>query len=348
MGLGIAEGLEDSEDKVIKAAKDLAEKTYRKSAEWLRRQTKFNRLSLAEQLEVWQEIQSGYIKESKQWIQAEEEIFDLREKIQENFADSVESTWKEINDAREKYLDTLTDRIDDIAGSFKLFDDVQDRAAVSGAELTENLLRQVNVLDDFYGGLERLADRGVSRVLLDEIREMGPKAVDDLDALLAMTDEELEEYAGLYERKLNYATKVALEELSDQRAEMQQEIDAGMKSIAELYEETAPTLGESFTEGLAQGILDGVPLVVSAAVEASRSAMEAWRSSLQGREVPFSRSGMGMSSAGIINTVAAGKAQGGPVTINLMVPDGSVMAKYLFDPLKNYAAAKGQPIVNPA
>lgn len=349
IGLGVAEGIEDSEDAAVKAAKQLAEKTYQKSQEWLRRQTKFNRLSLAEQLEVWQEIQSGYIKESKQWIQAEEEIFDLREKIQSNFADDVEKLWKNITDAQDKYADALEDRIGDIAGAYKLFGDVQDREAVSGQELTDNLTRQVNVLNDFYGGLDALAARGVSGALVEEIRDMGPKAVDNLDALLAMTDDELSEYAELYGQKQAFANAQAIRELQGLKAETNAQVRENMQSILDLYDETAPTLGEAFTDGLAQGILDGVPDVVSAAVEASRAALTAAGETMIGKGVSFARSGLGKASAGMINTVAGQTAQtGGTTTINLMTPDGSVLARYIFDPLKQYAAAKGQPIVGTA
>ncbi len=349
MGLGIAEGLEDSEDEVTKAAKKLAEKTYSTSKEWLRRQTKFNKLSLAEQLEVWQEIQSGYLKESKQWIQAEEEIFDLREKIQSEFATDVEKIWKDITDAQDKYADALTDRIDDIAGAYKLFDDVQDREAVNGQELTDNLTRQVNVLNDFYGGLDALAARGVSGALVEEIRDMGPKAVDNLDALLAMTDEELSEYADLFGQKQAFANRQALKELEGLKAETDAQIKKNMQSILDLYDKTAPTLGEAFTDGLAKGILDGVPDVVSAAVEASRAALGAASETMFGKRLSFAKSGLGMASAGMINTVSQHVAQtGGTTTINLVTPDGGVLARYVFDPLKAYAAAKGQPIVNPA
>lgn len=349
IGLGVAEGIEDSEDKSVQAAKTLAEKTYQKSAEWLRRQTKFNRLSLAEQLEVWQEIQSGYIKESKQWIQAEEEIFDLREKIQSDFASDVEKLWKNITDAQDKYADALEKRIDDIAGAYKLFDDVQDREAVSGQELTDNLTRQVNVLSDFYGGLDALAARGVSGDLVEEIRDMGPKAVDNLDALLAMTDEELSEYADLYGQKQAFANAQALKELQGLKAETDAQVRENMQSILDLYDETAPTLGEAFTDGLAKGILDGVPDVVSAAVEASRAALEAASGTMFGKQRSFSRSGLGKASAGMINSVAQHTAQtGGTTTINLMTPDGGVLARYIFNPLKEYAAAKGQPIVGTA
>lgn len=358
MGLGIAEGLEDSEDEVTKAAKKLAEKTYSTSKEWLRRQTKFNKLSLAEQLEVWQEIQSQYIKESKQWIQAEEEIFDLREKIQNDFATNTEKLWKNIADAQEKYDDKLESRIESIAGAYKLFDDVQDREAVNADDLTTNLLRQVNVLGSFYSELDQLSARGVSGDMVEEIRAMGPKAVDQLEALLSMSDEQLSEYAALYGEKQRIANEEATKELAGFRAETESTIKENLNGLLDLYKQDGPTLGEALTTGITDGIKRGMSSVVDAAIDMANNTVE----SIKGRfdtfsfgkrgttfktsSVSFGSSGLGVASSGIINSAIQQQPTDQKYTINLTMADGSVMARWMFNPMKDYAASKGQPIVN--
>lgn len=413
IGLGVAEGIEDSEDKAVKAAKQLAEKTYSTSQEWLRRQTKFNQLTLEEQLEVWQEIQNGYIKESKQWIQAEEEIFDLREKMreeeaqqakewydgekerirketkfrklslldqieeyealqanylkdskeyaeleenifdlrekaQDEFADSVEKLWKNVTDAQDKYADALEKRVDQIAGAYDLFDDVQDRERVSGQELTTNLTRQVNVLTGFYEGLDQLAARGVGDGMVDEIRAMGPKAVDNLDALLSMTDDELTKYVDLYEQKQSLANDVAIRELAGLKDETDAVVRDNMAAIEDIFESDAPKLGTSFAEGLSQGILDGIPEIVQAATQAAQSALSGAENVLGLQRLGFGSSGLGVASSGIINNAIAQTDTKQEYTLNLTMADGSVMAKWIFKPLVDYAASKGQPIVNTA
>lgn len=65
--------------------------------------------------------------------------------------------------------------------------------------------------------------------------------------------------------------------------------------------------------------------------------------------VGFESSGVGMSSAGIINGMYSSKSESGSTyTINLMLPDGSKLAKYIFKPLTDYAAANGTPILSPS
>ena len=64
--------------------------------------------------------------------------------------------------------------------------------------------------------------------------------------------------------------------------------------------------------------------------------------------VDFSSSGLGVSSAGIINGVAnSGSESGGEITANLMLPDGTVLARYYLKSFISEAAANGTPIANP-
>lgn len=63
--------------------------------------------------------------------------------------------------------------------------------------------------------------------------------------------------------------------------------------------------------------------------------------------VSFADSGIGISSAAIVNGLGEGKQSGGLFTFNLMFPDMTKFASYVFDPLTGYAQANGTPILNP-
>lgn len=64
--------------------------------------------------------------------------------------------------------------------------------------------------------------------------------------------------------------------------------------------------------------------------------------------VDFASSGLGVSSAGIINGMASGAKQStGQYTFNLVLPDGTALASYVFNPLVDYSKANGTPILNP-
>ena len=64
--------------------------------------------------------------------------------------------------------------------------------------------------------------------------------------------------------------------------------------------------------------------------------------------VDFASSGLGVSSAGIINGVAnSGSESGGSITVNLMLPDGTAFARYFLPSFIDVARADGTPILNP-
>lgn len=64
--------------------------------------------------------------------------------------------------------------------------------------------------------------------------------------------------------------------------------------------------------------------------------------------VGFASSGLGVSSAGIINGINASAARdGGSYSFNLIMPDGKKLATYTFQPMVDYAKANGTPILKP-
>ena len=64
--------------------------------------------------------------------------------------------------------------------------------------------------------------------------------------------------------------------------------------------------------------------------------------------VDFASSGLGVASAGIINGMASGAKQStGQYAFNLVLPDGTALASYVFNPLVDYSKANGTPILNP-
>lgn len=64
--------------------------------------------------------------------------------------------------------------------------------------------------------------------------------------------------------------------------------------------------------------------------------------------VDFASSGLGISSAGIINSMVSwAKQNPGKYVFNLVLPDDTVLASYVFNPLVDYSKANGTPILNP-
>ncbi|MBD5161422.1 MAG: hypothetical protein HDT14_05290, partial [Oscillibacter sp.] len=280
--LGVAEGLASGGDKAAQEADKLASEVYSQNKAWLDKQTKYQKLTLLEQLDVWEAIQSQFVEDSKQYAQAEEQIFDLKSKMQDEYAKKVEEVNKKITSLEKEYQDAVSKRTQEIFNSYKLFDQVAEREEVDGQELTRNLQDQVTRMMDFYHKLDQLSARGVGDDLVEEIRAMGPSASNELDALLRLSDQKLTEYANLYKIKQHLANQQAIEELRPLREETNRQIQESMNEMSDTYAQLAPAVGTAFTDAVAAGIISGSPTMANAADAAAREAVAAAEQAMSG------------------------------------------------------------------
>lgn len=277
IALGVAEGIDTKANKAVKAADQLAKDVYSRSKEWADRQTKYMELSYTEQIGLWRTIQGQFIAESRQYAQAEEKIFDLREKALSDYKKQWEDYEKELQKGTEKILSW-----------YGLFDEVPERQKVSGEALLENLRGQVEDIAGFFDKLSVLAEReGVGRALVEEIQAMGPSAMAELDALLALSDEKLSEYAALFEEKQGVAEQYAAIDLSGMRqsltelgTELAEQLEMDMDELYRLCGQEAPEIGFSFAQMVAEGIESGLAEVHQAAWSIGSAAAEAVRSGM--------------------------------------------------------------------
>lgn len=102
---------------------------------------------------------------------------------------------------------------------------------------------------------------------------------------------------------------------------------------------------EYVMEGGAEGMEEGLPRLMREAANVTtrvKNGLDFGTAS-----VGFASSGLGASSAALVNSVSAGNDDGGMTTINLVFPDGTKLASYLLPFSIKAAAAAGTPIANP-
>lgn len=98
-------------------------------------------------------------------------------------------------------------------------------------------------------------------------------------------------------------------------------------------------------EGGAEGLSDGLPELMRGVSSVSgrvKSGLDFGTAT-----IGFADSGVGRSSAAIVNGISNSPAQTINLLANLVLPDGSKIASFIFDDLVKYAAANGTPIANP-
>lgn len=217
--------------------------------------------------------------------------------MQDEYYSKVEEVQSKITKLDQDYQNKLADRTQEIFSAYDLFDQVPERQKVSGDKLVNNLKGQIATIEEFYDGLQALSERGVGDALVDDIRNMGPDAIGELNALLSLTDEKLGEYAALYQEKQALASELATQELAGLRDETNEQISQSLLELQQIYDEYAPVVGEALPDGLAEGIRNGISSVISAATEMAQSAVSVVKNTLGIHSPSTVFAGLGKNSA---------------------------------------------------
>jgi len=233
------EGTEErkkADREVYRLQKELVKATYQYSIDWIEEEKYYNRLSLKEELEAWQRVQSRYMDGSEERKKADREVYRLQKELtdkkielEKEYADTVKSInddlKSDIQSLNDYYQNALKSRADEIYKSYGLFDKVSDPEHVSSDELIKNLNTQVDSLKTWRNTLDDLTRRGLDPKLIEELREMGPSALGELTAISNMTDEQLSKYSNLWREKHSIAESQATAELEGMRREVLQQIE---------------------------------------------------------------------------------------------------------------------------
>ncbi len=163
-----------------------------------------------------------------------DEVTNVEKKYREDLAAAAEEYQKKVQEVNNKLIEderrvqaeyekTLDDRARALRDFVGLFDEVTSKD-VSGEQLLKNLRGQVEAFENWQKNIAELAARGVDEGLIEELRQMGPKAGPEIAALNTLTDEQLTEYVALWQEKNQAAREEAVNQLQQQRIEMQQKL----------------------------------------------------------------------------------------------------------------------------
>ncbi|BAU27636.1 TP901 family phage tail tape measure protein [Aneurinibacillus soli] len=144
-------------------------------------------------------------------------------KAQEDYAKKVEDTNRKLLEDEQKLTDQYENELASRAKALRdftgLFDAVQMKD-VSGQQLLDNLRGQVDTFAGWQGNMTALEGRGLDNGLLQELRDMGPKAAGEIEALNSLSDVELTQYVSLWREKNQLAKNEATVQLQETKQEM--------------------------------------------------------------------------------------------------------------------------------
>jgi hypothetical protein len=256
------------------------------------------------------ELLKAQQKAEQQMTKNLEAAISQREKLYSEYEKNVKSIYDKIDDMQENYKITLANRTKEIYSSFTLFEEVPERLQVSGQDLMKNLENQLDRMTLFYSELDQLQAKGVSQGLVDEIRSMGVGQLDNLDALLDMSDEEIRKYSSLYDKKVSFADAQAKAELEASKNDTLAAIEDEYAEIDKLTAENAKNTGLTFVEKLGEGIKEGFE--GSTVAEMATFGLFGAYAGMSGAD--YMQTNYGQTEVKTRNTVSAGLA---PITINI-------------------------------
>jgi TP901 family phage tail tape measure protein len=245
------------EKQIARVKDELLKQQFEKEKSYIDKRKYYNDLSLKEELELYESYIKKYKQGTEQREYYEREIYRVKKEIHDkltalnnDYAEKVkeinerlyqdelkakeeyEQKVKEINDRlaenerklTEEYEKAIEDRTKSLYSFAGLFDEIKRKNDVSGQGLLRNLSDQVSAFKDWQTNIVSLASRGIDEGLLQELRDMGPKAVDEIAALNSLSDEELQQYVALWREKNALAKEQAVNELEGMRLETQAKI----------------------------------------------------------------------------------------------------------------------------
>jgi len=206
-----------------------AEETHRAYMEWMKAKT--------EQANLQKEIRNTNteLKNQAKEIRAlKEEAANVARKYTEELARAQEEYRKKVEETNrklaederqltERYQQEVENRAKSLRDFVGLFDAVTKKN-VSGTQLLDNLKSQVTAFEEWQKNMQSLANKGIDQALLQELRDMGPRAGAEIAALNSLSDAELAEYVELWRQKSQAAKQEAQQQLQQQRLEMEQKI----------------------------------------------------------------------------------------------------------------------------
>lgn len=188
-------------------------------------QLAYNKMSNTQELAAWERMQKRYKEGTDERKQADREVYRLKNEINNKLIDINERYYdkmREVNQRliddemalNQKYEDELLARTNDLKGSLgSIFDELTLKSDVSGTKLLDNLRGQVNTFMDWSRDIQYLANQGIDQGLLEELRNMGPRAASEIKALTTLSNLELTEYSNIWKARSELARTQAMGEL---------------------------------------------------------------------------------------------------------------------------------------
>jgi len=225
------------------------------TAEAMKAQSKGAKDLVTELKKVWEAYNTDMTKALEDYQKKVKDTNEALKKDTEALQRDLESKLDDIRakgadrerQVTEQFQKELENRTRSLMNFVGLFDEVTQKT-VSGETLLANLQGQVGAFENWQENIQALAARGIDDGLLQELREMGPKAGSEIAALNTLTDDQLSQYAALWKQKQEQAREEATTQLAQQRQEMNSQLSAIRQDTQNQLEQQRQEIAQKLQE----------------------------------------------------------------------------------------------------
>lgn len=193
-------------------------------------------------------------------------------------------TWETLNENQRKLVEDMRSQYEAMKGDVQnAFQAIEQQAVVSVDQMTANLQKNIEAVDKWAGNLETLARRGLDQGLIEQLRQAGPKAAEQTQALVEASDEQL----GVLNQKWNEAGDKAkegfLRGINATGAELAPEVQAMVTAIGNEFRKALQAAGFNVKgREIPEKVGEGITSNITAAAQAMSGIAEAAKQGFNG------------------------------------------------------------------
>lgn len=207
---------------------------------------------------------------------------ELQAKSTEDATGRMALSWETMDDDQRKLVDDMKSQFESLRGDVQnAFQAIEQQTALSAEQMTANLQKNIDAVDQWSKNLEILAQRGLDQGLIEQMRQAGPKMAEQTQALVDSSDEQLGALNTKWTEAGDKAKEGFLRGIKATGVELAPEVQAMVTAIGDEFRQALidagfDVKGREVATKTAEGIRAGQPDVQQATSEMTEASKQAF------------------------------------------------------------------------
>ena len=193
-------------------------------------------------------------------------------------------TWNTLNESQRKLVEDMRSQYETMRSEVQnAFQAIEQQAVVSVDQMTANLQKNIEYVDKWAGNLETLARRGLDQGLIEQLRQAGPKAAEQTQALVEASDEQLGNLNQKWSEAGDKAKEGFLRGINAAGVELAPEVQAMVTAIGDEFRKALQDAGfDVKAREIPEKVGEGITSNIAAAAQAMSGIAESAKQGFNG------------------------------------------------------------------